>query len=242
MKKSVLVKVCIMAAAMLIFAPTLMSCSESVQSAVPAAQNSTITVHASDVVSAAPDIAYVNLGVRSGGTTAQEAQQENADAAVKLLNAIKGRGIVDADIETSRLNVYQDYENPNRYIAETSYRVTVRDMTTVGSLIDDAVNAGANMSYSLSFDIEDKSGLYLDALANAVKSAQQKAQSLAEAGGYRITEVRSIEENSGGYYSIDSVTYAEAAMDTAGYGAAVAVPDEITVNADVTGIFAITAD
>jgi len=200
---------------------------------------STITVNTSESVKVAPDLASVYLGVRTEGTTAEKAQQENAKLAKTFTDAVKKEGVDEKDIETSNINIYQDYEDPNKYIMESSYKVTIRDMDKVGAVIDAAVSAGANTSYSLSFDISNRDEVYIEALGKAMQSVNSKAEAVAKSGGYTIVRPLSINEGGSSSYYNDMPVMESAAADTAGGIGTVVSPGDIEVSASVTGTYVI---
>lgn len=201
---------------------------------------STITVNTTESVKVAPDLAYVYLGVQTKGATAEEAQQENAKVADAVIAAIQKQGVAEEDYETSNINIYEDWETPGRYVMDNTFKVTIRDIDNVGSVIDAAVQAGANSSYSLSFDISNRDEVYIEALSKAMSSVNAKAQTVAEAGGYTIVRPQSITE--GGYSSYyDAPMAMEAAAEdsmTSGVSTPVS-PGEIEVSASVSGTFVI---
>jgi len=69
-----------------------------------------------------------------------------------VLAALKGSGIAEKDIQTSRLSLQpqQSSRNPNGPVQITGYRasnrvtLTLRDVTKIASAIDTLVGAGAN--------------------------------------------------------------------------------------------------
>jgi uncharacterized protein YggE len=205
------------------------------------AAESTITVNTVETVKAVPDTAHVQLGVTTNGATAEEAQQQNAGQASAFLDAIMAEGVAEDDIKTSYINIYQDYENPNNYIMDNTFSVTIRNIDSVGSVIDAAVKAGANSSYSLSFDISNRDEVYIEALGKAMQSVNSKAAQVAEAGGYTILRPLSIEEGgSSGYYDIMPAAKEMAAADAAGASVSTPIsPGEIEVSASVNGTFVI---
>ncbi|WP_172807808.1 SIMPL domain-containing protein [Christensenella intestinihominis] len=210
-------------------------------SAAAAATDSTLTVSATESVKKMPDIAYVSIGVRTTGATAQAAQEENARITQSFLGAVKAQGVAEDDLETQSLNVYEDYENPQQTVVENTYRVTIRDIDTVGAVIDAAVAAGANSTYSLSFDLADRDSVYMEALAKAMENVGNKANAVAQAGGYAIVRPASITEGSAGYSAEPYMTAEAAAMDTGSRagGATPVSPQEIEVSATVTGTYII---
>ncbi|MBC5646856.1 SIMPL domain-containing protein [Christensenella tenuis] len=217
-------------------APTVDAAPAAVETA-----DSTLTVSATETVKKMPDIAYVSIGVRTTGVTAQAAQEENARITQAFLGAVKAQGVAEDDLETQNLNVYEDYENPQQTVVENTYRVTIRDIDTVGAVIDAAVAAGANSTYSLSFDLADRDSIYMEALAKAMENVGNKAAAVAKAGGYTIIRPQSIQEGSAGYSAEPYMTAESAAVDTGAAAGAVTPisPQEIEVSATVTGTYII---
>jgi len=204
-------------------APTVDAAPAAVETA-----DSTLTVSATETVKKMPDIAYVSIGVRTTGVTAQAAQEENARITQAFLGAVKAQGVAEDDLETQNLNVYEDYENPQQ-------------TDTVGAVIDAAVAAGANSTYSLSFDLADRDSIYMEALAKAMENVGNKAAAVAKAGGYTIIRPQSIQEGSAGYSAEPYMTAESAAVDTGAAAGAVTPisPQEIEVSATVTGTYII---
>ncbi|MDL2237575.1 SIMPL domain-containing protein [Christensenellaceae bacterium OttesenSCG-928-K19] len=245
MKKTILLVVLVG-----VFAMALIGCDQGtaqtpqvVQAEQPSEQQaqteSTLTVNATETVKVAPDIAYVYIGVQTSGADAEEAQQANAQIADGLIGAIKQAGVAEEDIETSNVSIYQDYENPDNTIMDNTYKVTIRDIDKVGAVIDAAAAAGANSTYSLSFDLADRDSVYIEALGKAMQSIDAKAKAVADSGGYEIVKPRSIEEGgSSSYYPMME----EMAMDAvpgAGSASTPVAPGEIEVSASVTGTYII---
>jgi len=142
----------------------------------------------------------VSLGVQTQAGSAQQALQENANKMTAVLSAISGDGIGKDDIATSGVNLYPNYGQSGNtitgYQASNQVDVTVRDMSKVGSVIDDAVGAGANLANGITFQLSDQNAGLNDALAAAVADAKTKAQTLATAGGAQLGQVVSIREDS----------------------------------------------
>ncbi len=202
-------------------------------------EQSTLTLSATETVKVAPDVAYVSIGVRTTGASAQEAQQDNARIAENFLNAIKAQGISEEDIQTQNINIYQDYEDPKKTVMENTYKVTVKNVDVVGAVIDAAAAAGANDTYSLSFDVQDRDTVYMQALSKAMESVGGKAKAMAMAGGYTIIRPVSITE-SGAESGVMPYAYAAGAMDSKSEGGATQVtPQDIEVSATVSGTYLI---
>src|SRR6266446_9337677 len=114
-------------------------------------QPAAISVTGEATVSVPTDVAQIDGGVTSEAKTAREASEANNAAMGKVLQALKGAGIEEKDVQTSRLSL-QPQSAPNRtgpsaisgYRASNRVTVRVRDVTKVASVIDTLVGAGAN--------------------------------------------------------------------------------------------------
>ena len=157
---------------------------------------STVRVTGTGTVSIKPDIAEVGFTVRAQEKDVSDAQQQNAKLMEAVLEVIKARGIAEEDIETGYLNINEvrDYS----YEVYHTVNVKVRDMDVLGSLISEAVAAGASDVSGPEYSIEDDSEAYLQALGMAVESAGAKARAIAAGAGVRLTNLPiSIDENGG---------------------------------------------
>ena len=64
----------------------------------------------------------------------------------------------------------------------------------IGGVLDQAMAAGANQSYSLSFDSTQKDQAYDKALQEAVKEARRKGELLAQAAGKTLGNLVELQE------------------------------------------------
>lgn len=179
------------AAAMLFAAPA------PAQTAPPAA----ISVTGEASVSVPPDLALVDGGVTSEARTAREASDANNAAMGKVLQALKGAGIDEKDVQTSRLSL-QPQSAPNRtgpsaiigYRASNRVTVRVRDVGKVAGVIDTLVGAGANEIGGINFMVSQASRLLDEARDKAVADARRKAEIYAKAAGVTLGAPLSISE------------------------------------------------
>lgn len=158
-----------------------------------------ITVTGSGQVYIVPDVAYVNVGVRSRGTTVMDAIAINNGQAQAIKDALVGQGIEENDIQTANFNVYQqsDYDfqgNPTStyYMVENTVYVTVRQIELLGEVLDTVARSGANNIYGVDFDVIDKAEAQTAARKLAVQSAQSQAEELALAAGVQLDDLVSI--------------------------------------------------
>jgi uncharacterized protein YggE len=160
-----------------------------------------ISVTGEATVSVPPDLAEIDGGVTSEAKTAREASEANNAAMGKVLQALKGAGIEEKDIRTSRLSL-QPQSAPNRsgpaaiagYRASNRVTVRVRDVTKAASVIDTLVGAGANEIGGINFVVSQASKLLDEARERAVADARRKAEIYARAAGVTLGAPLSISE------------------------------------------------
>lgn len=160
-----------------------------------------VSVSGEGRVQAAPDVAWVNVGVQTQGATAAEAMGKNGEAMTAVVNKVKELGIADTDIQTSDINLYPQYDNKREpdgtppvvtgYQASTSIRITVNDISKAVWVLDGAVQAGANQANGLQFGIKDAAPQRQQALTRATQEARSRADAIASGLGLRVVGVRS---------------------------------------------------
>src|SRR5688500_8084104 len=150
----------------------------------------TLSVAGTGDANLAPDIAYIYVGVHTEKLTAAEAVAENTTQTETVIEAIKDFGIDAKDIRTMNFSIcpmdkYGDQSGvptgEKTYAVDSTVDVTVRELATLGDLLDTVIQAGANTVNNVQFDVAGKDEALQAARADAVKDAQAKAQELAEA-------------------------------------------------------------
>lgn len=164
-------------------------------SAQEAGDQDTVTVEARRVVDVEPDIGEVTLGVRASGDTAREATDELTVRTRSVINALKGAGFTEDEIDTVNVNLDRrclrfcrnrddnDRDPVIGYVGSAGVRVRTMQLDRLGEIIDIGIDAGATGIRNVSFDVADKSEAIKQALREAMLFAQEKAQTLAETGG-----------------------------------------------------------
>ena len=166
----------------------------------------TMNISGSGKVTLVPDIAYINIGVRTEADEVSTALSGNTTQATRISDGLKKLGVEEKDIQTSSFNVYpmQQYDMEGKvtkttYVVENTVNVTVRDLAQLGKLLDTTVKAGANNIYGISFDVEDKTDALAQARDLAIQDAKEKAQAVAVSSGVTLGEIQNINVyNSGG--------------------------------------------
>ncbi|HJJ36713.1 MAG TPA: SIMPL domain-containing protein [Methanocorpusculum sp.] len=173
-----------------------------------------------------PDVATISLGLTTENTNAAKAQAENKETMDKIISALKSAGVSAKEISTRSYSIYSytvsEYDAGKYPAGTVVYKVTnlisvkTSNVDSVGSYIDAAVSAGANVVNSIVFSLSNEK--YIEqrnlALTSAVKGARADADAVASALGLSIkgTGVVNVDQ------SYTPVSYANVAYD------AVAVP------------------
>lgn len=160
--------------------------------ATPQEEQRIVTVSGTGEVTVKPDVAYISIGVETRDEDASVAQDENKAIMNKIITALEKVGIdVEEDLKTSNYSISRQYDyydegKTEYYLVSNILEVTVRDLDSVGEVIDAAANAGANKIHNISFAVEDKTAYYNDALKLAMKDAQGKANAILSTIGKKV--------------------------------------------------------
>lgn len=168
-----------------------------------------VTLNVTETVEAAPDMATVGTGVQTRAMTAAQAMGDNATQMTSLINALTKAGIARKDIQTSGINLSPQYDYSGRnpdgsqsppkftgYEASNQLTVKLRDIKSVGPMLDKMVAAGATNLSGPTFTISDPTPMIVQARAAALKTAKQQGDFYAQATGYRSARLLSIAESS----------------------------------------------
>ena len=120
-------------------------------------------------VKARPDTATIQIGIDTEAANAKDALAQNNTQAQALQQKLAELKIDTKDIQTSNFSISPTYGNDGRQV--TGYRVsnvvtvTIRNLDSAGTLLDQVVQAGANNIYGISFSVDDTTKLQGDARA-----------------------------------------------------------------------------
>ena len=179
----------------------------------PSQTGDSITVSGSGSVSAVPTTAIFSFGVDSRAATARAALAANSREMRAVIAAVKAAG--GKNVTTQSVNLSQAFGPdgaPNGFAASNVVAATI-GLDRVGSLIDAAVEAGANQVNGPSLGVADQEKLYRQALKEAVVDARESAQVLAQAAGRSLGKVTAIVEGGG---SFPTPLYEKSAVSDAG--------------------------
>lgn len=159
----------------------------------------TITVQGSAQVPVTDLVATFTVGVDHQASTASAALAGDDEVMQRVITALEAKGVPEKRIQTQNLSVNPVYSQSdtgptNRIVgwdANDTLLVST-DPARVGTLIDAAMAAGANMLNSVSFGPANPSQVQQQAEAAAVVDARNQAQAVAAAGGLTLGPVTSI--------------------------------------------------
>jgi uncharacterized protein YggE len=195
-----------------------------------------------------PDIAVITLGVETKGATASEAAAENGRRAEGIIAALKGLiSPANGDsIKTSSYSLQPVYEYDAQrkkslltgYMIRNLVTVRTKQIRSAGSIIDKAVQSGANNVQGLVFALSDGKQLCDSTLKKAAERAKKEAAYVAGLLGTEISGVKSISSSCGN--EVLRPVYERALTAKSMQGAApetVVEPGDIAVNASVGVVF-----
>jgi uncharacterized protein YggE len=204
------------------------------------ATTNTLYVSGEGSITVIPDVGYISLGVETKSPDVKTAEDENSTKMNAIIVALSDLGIEESDIKTTNYSIYPQYEDyndekPQNYVVSSTVEVTVKNLEDISEVIDVSVDAGANRSNSIRFDVLDREESYNEALQDAIASARARADVLAEAAGLKIVGVVNLNESSSMssiYYGGARYAMSEMAADSA---PAISTGDmEITANVSIT--------
>lgn len=202
-----------------------------------------VSVSGEGIVSAEPNIAYVNLAVKTLDKDIKKAQEDNAKAMAKVVKEITALGIDKKDIQTTNYTINERYDWSKDtqifmgYEIRNAINIKVKDIKKAGTVLDKGVNAGANIAGGISFDLENREELYNEALKMAMKSAEAKASAIMGSFGAKPGKPYRVIESDAGIpyfepridFRMDSYKMKEDAADTNIEGGSLSVRATVNV-------------
>jgi uncharacterized protein YggE len=168
-----------------------------------------ITVQGSGSAELPPDEARVSGSVETQAGAADDALNQNSQTMQAVLAAIRGFGISDSDVSTTRVTVNPVFstQSPSSsssnntptivgYRATNGVEVKLTDLNKVGDLIQAMVSAGINDFSGVSYDLQNPEQLQTMSLQAAIADGQQQAQAAAAALGVKLGGVLNMSSTS----------------------------------------------
>ena len=186
------------------------------------------------------------MGVEVEAKTVSEARNEAAAAMAAVISAVKRRGLTDEDIQTSSFNIWPQYDRIEGKRTLAGYRVSnsatikMRDLDSVGDIIDDVADAGGDATRidGISFTVEDPTPYMAQLREAAIQNAKEKAEHYAGLVGASLGDPFYVTE-AGGISPPTPVARAQAAFAPAALAATSVSGGELTLRLIVQAAFAI---
>ncbi len=164
----------------------------------------TVRANGDAVISVAPDIARVSVGVVTSAATAQQAAERNASIVGNVIDQLKRISGTTGDLRTVGYSLVPNYSpstpgNPAQivgYTATNTVEVSTLDLTQAGRIIDTAFSAGDNRVNGLSFGLRDPNPQQIQALKLAAGRAKEQAQGIVSGLGLSLGQILAAEEGS----------------------------------------------
>lgn len=174
--------------------------------------SNTISFDGKGEVTAAPDLAVVNLTIRESAKVVEDAQKVVTTKEKAVLDFLEKSGVAKKDIKTESYNSYPKYDYgtpcygygmPCRqeapkvigYEVSENISVKVRDLAKAGDVVKGIGSLGVTEISGPNFSIENEEGLKAEARKMAIDEAKAKAESLSKDLGVKLVRIVNFSEN-----------------------------------------------
>ena len=232
----------VLAAALLVF-------SVAGTNLAAAAEPNTIAVSGMAEQEVAPDMAYIDVSINVRADDAENARTQEAQIASQIRRALLGLAITDNDLQNTSYYLYQEYKvdrngvrTADKYVLDSSIKVTVKDLDKLSQVIDNVVEAGATNISNITYALSTQNIIQRQLLATAVENARDKAAVVANAGSRTLGNMLSADINSfdGGTIVAYGANKLRSTTNLAEDGVATKLsPGKIKLNARVQVVFSL---
>ena len=232
----------VLAAALLVF-------SVAGTNLAAAAEPNTIAVSGMAEQEVAPDMAYIDVGINVRADDAETARTQEAQIASQIRRALLGLAITDNDLQNTSYYLYQEYKvdrngvrTADKYVLDSSIKVTVKDLDKLSQVIDNVVEAGATNISNITYALSTQNIIQRQLPATAVENARDKAAVVANAGSRTLGNMLSADINSfdGGTIVAYGANKLRSTTNLAEDGVATKLsPGKIKLNARVQVVFSL---
>ena len=145
-----------------------------------------ITVSGSAEKQVSPDLAYLNFTVEHRDRALDAARRQVNTASNAVLATLRSLRIAESDINAGSILVSPTYTYDRSgirqfegYTVTRAIRITLRDLSLLGILIERSMNAGVNQISEPIFDHSDRQALERSVLGAATQAARENAVAAA---------------------------------------------------------------
>jgi uncharacterized protein YggE len=151
--------------------------------------NRTIAVTVTDKATEIADIAAVHIGFEVYAPDSDSAYAAGSRTSNAIIDALHNAGIADKDIESENQNLRQNFQfdekesevqrAKKRFVLTQSWTINT-SAANAKKVLHIAVEAGANNSGQIDWDVKDRAALKAQAAAKALQHAQAVANQMAK--------------------------------------------------------------
>ena len=156
-----------------------------------------------------PSLAMITLGVTDEADQAVDAMRTVSKSMVAVIDRLHRAGLDPDDMQTQQISVSPNWSRAGSlsssnerkitsFTASNTLQVRVRDLDSLGEILDQVLQAGANEFRGLQFGVADPAEVQNQIRGTAVKDAIRKAEQLAQAAEVTLGPVLSITDHGGG--------------------------------------------
>jgi uncharacterized protein YggE len=177
----------------------------------PEPQARSVTVSGSGQINVQPDVGVVVVGVQTEAAEAGNVLAQNNEQMQAVIDALTEAGVAEDDIQTQTVQLQpirpmpppdQPFPapgvtqamTPTSFVATNLVQVRVRAVEDLGTVLDAAVEAGANRVESIRFEVSNPLEALVQARDAAWEDARQKAEQLVGLADAELGEVLTINE------------------------------------------------
>jgi len=152
------------------------------------------------------DVAVLTFSLKAEAETVSEANAQMMQGVQALKAALIEQGVAEENIRQSSYDVSADvsYHNTkltsdqviNGYLVEIALTARIENLSTVGVVIDTAMQVGADITHDLLYECSAEAQAYQEALVEATQIAIEKAGVIAESCGLELVSLVSVTETS----------------------------------------------
>lgn len=145
----------------------------------------TISVSASETISAEPDLAILHIGFDTPLEDVKSAYADGARRSKAIIAAVKQAGIPESEIRSEWQNIDRVWFGEHKFRLAQYWSVKVPPQRAA-EILDIAVSAGANSSGQIEWTVKDQKTLDNEALDRASARARENAAELANGMGVHL--------------------------------------------------------
>lgn len=166
----------------------------------------TLIIHATGQVEVEPDYIILNVSYGSENYMSAKSAIEDIDQNIQsVIDMFKEKGVLSEDISTYSISTYHGYYGG--FSANSSLSVKIRDFDSLPDILDSLVDIPNYTNSWYSYEAEDNTKEYEEALVKALGLAKQRAIQISSEMGVTLGDI--IEVNDTGIYDVPQYRYYE---------------------------------